>query len=129
MWAFPMFLLIDTKAVALIFVAILVITAANAIMGGVQPALITGMFPTRLRYSGASICYTVGSILGGGVTPLLATALFAEFGSTVAVSTLVVVVSLISLLAILPAGRHTLLAGEPAPSRTSELPAAPAVLD
>ncbi|GHE80354.1 MFS transporter [Amycolatopsis deserti] len=122
LWAFPMFLLVDTGVVALIVVALVVITAANAIMAGPQPALITEMFPIRLRYSGASLCYTVGSILGGGITPLLATALFAEFGSSLAVSGLIVVASLISLLAILPAGRRILRPGEPVPPRSGELP-------
>ncbi|MEU6644092.1 MFS transporter [Saccharomonospora sp. NPDC046836] len=112
LWAFPMFILVDTKAIPLIFIALVVITAANAIMAGPQPALITEMFPIRLRYSGASLCYTAGSILGGGITPILATALFAEFGSTIAVSALIAVASLISLLAIVPAGRRILQPGE-----------------
>lgn len=69
-WAFPMFWLVDTVAVPLVVLGLVVITAANSIMAGPQPALITEMFPIRLRYSGASISYTVASILGGGITPL-----------------------------------------------------------
>jgi metabolite-proton symporter len=115
-WAFPLFWLVDTRSVPLIVVSLIVLTAANSIMAGPQPALITEMFPIRLRYSGASISYTIASILGGGITPLLATALFAEFGSSVAVSVLITVVALISLAAILPAGRRILQPGEPAGS-------------
>ena len=111
-WAYPLFVLVDTGSVPLIVVSLVVITAANAIMAGPQPVLITEMFPIRLRYSGSSISYMIGSVVGGGLAPLLATALFAEYGTSVAVSTLMAVIALVSLLAILPAGRRVLQAGE-----------------
>ncbi|WP_109529330.1 MFS transporter [Nocardia aurea] len=121
-WAVPMFLLVDTGSVGWMFIGLAVITAANAVMAGPQPALITEMFPIRLRYSGASVCYTAGSILGGGITPILATALFARFGSSLAVSALLAAAAAISLLAILPAGDRILRPGEttavPDPART-----------
>jgi metabolite-proton symporter len=113
-WAFPLFALVDTRSVPLIVLGLAVITVANAVLAGVQPALITEMFPVRLRYSGASISYTVASILGGGLTPPLATALYARFGTSTAVSALIAVVSVISLLAILLAGHGVLRPGEPA---------------
>ncbi|MER7433501.1 MFS transporter [Pseudonocardia alni] len=116
LWAFPLFWLVDTASVPLIVLALLVITAANSIMAGPQPALITEMFPIRLRYSGASLTYTIASILGGGLTPLAATALLAEFDSSIAVSVLLGAVSLISLVAILSAGRRVLHAEEPEPA-------------
>ncbi|MFI5519917.1 MFS transporter [Streptomyces platensis] len=113
-WAFPLFWLVDTGSIALIVVALLGITVANSIMAGTQPALITQMYPVRLRYSGSTISYTIASILGGGLTPLLATALFADFGSSTAVSALVAVVCLISLAAILCANSRILHAEQPA---------------
>jgi metabolite-proton symporter len=118
-WAFPLFWLVDTGSIALVVLSLVVITAANSIMAGPQPVLITEMFPIRLRYSGASISYMIGSVIGGGIAPLLATALFAEFRTSAAVSTLMVVISLISLLAILPAGRRVLQAGEEADQATA----------
>jgi hypothetical protein len=63
-------------------------------------------------YSGASISYVIGSVIGGGIAPLLATALFVEFGTSAAVSTLMAVLCLVSLLAILPASRRVLQPGE-----------------
>ncbi|MQA09367.1 MAG: MFS transporter [Pseudonocardiaceae bacterium] len=107
-WAFPMFLLVDTRSIGLIVVALIVITTANAVMAGPQPALITEMFPIRLRYSGASICYQVGSIIGGGVVPIVATTVFARFGTSTAVAALIAGVSAVSLLAILLARRTVL---------------------
>ncbi|MCR3721965.1 MULTISPECIES: MFS transporter [Prauserella salsuginis group] len=114
LWAFPLFWLVDSVSIPLIAVALIGITAANSIMAGPQPALITEMFPIRLRYSGASISYTIASVLGGGITPLLATALFAEFGTSMAVSVLIATVCLISLIAILSASNRVLFAKEPA---------------
>ncbi|WP_308015500.1 MFS transporter [Pseudonocardia sp. ICBG1293] len=116
-WAFPMFWLVDTGSVPLVVIALIGITAANSIMAGPQPALITEMFPIRLRYSGASLSYTIAAILGGGITPLLATALFAEFGTSAAVSVLLAGVCLVSLVAILSANRRLLRAEEPEPDR------------
>jgi MFS family permease len=118
-WAFPLFALVDTRSVPLIALGLAVITVANAVLAGVQPALITEMFPVHLRYSGASISYTVASILGGGLTPPLATALYARFGTSMAVSALIAVVSMISLLAILLAGNRVLRPGDRAAARSS----------
>ncbi|WP_432145953.1 MFS transporter [Streptomyces sp. bgisy084] len=126
-WAFPLFWLVDTRSIALIVVALLGITAANSIMAGPQPALITQMFPVRLRYSGSTISYTIASILGGGITPLLATALFAKFGSSTAVSVLVAVVCLISLAAVLCANRRILYAEEPASAPAKGKPVQPLI--
>ncbi|GHE80483.1 MFS transporter [Amycolatopsis deserti] len=104
-WAFPMFLLMDSRAIPLILLALAVPVLANSLMGGTLPSLLTEMFPTSVRYSGSSLCYTLGSILGGGLTPLLSTALLTGTGTTVSVSLLFVAVPLISLLAFLLAGR------------------------
>jgi len=43
-------------------------------------AFLPSLFPTRVRYSGASIAFNVGGILGGGLTPFIAVALAARGG-------------------------------------------------
>jgi sugar phosphate permease len=35
-------------------------------------AWMPGLFPARVRYTGASICFNVAGVLGGGLTPLIA---------------------------------------------------------
>lgn len=35
-------------------------------------AWLPGLFPTRVRYTGASIAFNVGGVIGGGLTPLIA---------------------------------------------------------
>ncbi len=48
---------------------------AQLLMGfvyGPLGAWLPGLFPARVRYTGASIAFNVGGILGGGMTPLVA---------------------------------------------------------
>jgi MFS family permease len=51
---------------------------AQLLMGlvyGPLGAWLPGLFPARVRYTGASIAFNVGGILGGGLTPFIATQL------------------------------------------------------
>jgi hypothetical protein len=38
-------------------------------------AWLPGLFPARVRYTGASVAFNVGGIIGGGLTPMAAQAL------------------------------------------------------
>jgi metabolite-proton symporter len=60
------------KAVAGIAIALLL----HGAMYGPQAAFITELFPTRYRYSGASIAYQLTSIVAGSLAPLVATILY-----------------------------------------------------
>lgn len=50
-------------------------------MYGAQGVLFAEMFPARVRYTGLSMVQQIGPILGGGLSPLIATALIAAYGS------------------------------------------------
>jgi MFS family permease len=43
-------------------------------------AWLPGLFPARVRYTGASVAFNVGGIIGGGMTPLIAEALVGRGG-------------------------------------------------
>jgi MFS family permease len=43
-------------------------------------AWLPGLFPARVRYTGASVAFNVGGILGGGLTPIIAEQLVATGG-------------------------------------------------
>lgn len=43
-------------------------------------AWLPGLFPPRVRYTGASVAFNVGGIIGGGLTPLIAEVLAKEGG-------------------------------------------------
>ena len=64
-------------------------------LGAYLPAL----FPPRVRYTGASLAFNVGGILGGAVTPLLALAL-AKQGGLASVGMYLAGCALVSLLAL-----------------------------
>lgn len=81
-WPLPMFALIDTGSVFPALIAVLVAAVPQGIMAGAQGGLFTELFPVRMRYTGISIAYQFGGIVGGAVGPLVATALQAAGGST-----------------------------------------------
>ncbi|HVI33915.1 MFS transporter [Phenylobacterium sp.] len=82
LWAFAFFPLIETGAPGLVALAIGVELVLISLMYGPQAALFAELFPVEVRYSGASLGYQLGSVVGGGFAPIIATALFARFGST-----------------------------------------------
>lgn len=104
-WIYPLFLLIDTARVGLVFLSLIVFAAIEGITAGPLPALYAEIFPARIRFSGSSISYAMGAVLGGAFAPTIAEALVGHFGSTVAVSTYLFVVVAISLIATLKIGR------------------------
>lgn len=100
-WAWPFFLLVDTARPELILLAFAVGTAGIAGMAGPQATLVAALFPTAVRYSGASLAYQVGSIFGGALAPLIATALYAAYGSSIPIAAYMAGLGLISFVALL----------------------------
>jgi len=99
-WAVPFFVLFDTRQPVWLLVAVIVLTIGLGLTFGPQSALFAGMFEPRYRYSGASISYAVGAVIGGGFAPLIATALQTATGTSLSVSLYMVIVGLISLGAV-----------------------------
>jgi MFS family permease len=85
-WAFAFFPLVDTRSPLLITLAICVTQGINGMMYGPQAALFGELFGTRVRYSGASLGYQLGSAVGGAIAPLVATAILATFHRTLGIS-------------------------------------------
>src|SRR5699024_2790661 len=70
-WAVPMWFLIDTAPLPLCTIAILFLTVGLGASYGPQSALYAEMFPASVRYSGVSIGYALGSIVGGAFAPMI----------------------------------------------------------
>jgi MFS family permease len=85
-WAFAFFPLIDTRSPLWITLAICVTQAINGLMYGPQAALFSELFPTRVRYSGASLSYHLGSAAGGAIAPLVAQAIRTAYHGTFGIS-------------------------------------------
>jgi MFS family permease len=99
-WAFAIFPLIDTGNYLLI---ILAITGGLTFLGmqyGPQAAFYTELFSTHVRYSGASLGYQIGAILGGAFAPSLAVLLWKEYG-IIYVSAYIAVAALITIVSVL----------------------------
>jgi hypothetical protein len=75
----------------------------HSAMYGPQAAFITELFPTRFRYSGASIAYQLTSVFAGSLAPIIALWLLHRTGSTTPISVYVAASCAISLIAALMA--------------------------
>jgi metabolite-proton symporter len=99
-WAFPMFWLFDTRNPALITIAFSVGMLAFAILYGPMGAYLPELFGTRLRYSGASVSYNLGGVLGGAFAPIIASSLLIVAGGSWAISLYILLMALLSLACI-----------------------------
>ncbi len=62
--------------------AVTLTMVAHGAMYAPQGAFIAELFPTRLRYSGASVAYQATSILAGSMAPIVALALYRHFDAS-----------------------------------------------
>lgn len=85
-FGFIYFGLLDTKVPSLVFIAVAVSMLPVMTMYGPEAALIAESFSPRLRYSGSSLGYQLASIIAGGPSPFIATALFATFHSSLPIA-------------------------------------------
>lgn len=97
-FGFIYFALLETGSHSLIFLAIVLSLIPHDIMYGPQAALIAELFPGRLRYSGASLGYQLASVIAGGPAPLIATWLFATYGSPYAIALYILACAVLSLI-------------------------------
>ena len=79
-WGFALFPLIDTGDPILICVAVTMGLVFLGMQYGPQAAFFTELFSTEVRYSGASLGYQLGAIVGGALAPTIAVLLWNNFG-------------------------------------------------
>jgi metabolite-proton symporter len=103
LFAFPFFWLMNTESTFLIWLAIILsLVLGHDAMYGPQAAYFCELFSTRVRYSGASLGYQLASVLAGGLSPLIATALLGYYGYT-AVAWYLAGMALITIIAVVTA--------------------------
>ena len=98
-YGFIYFGMLNTGQATLIFLAIMLSLIPHSMMYGPQAAMIAESFPSRLRYSGASLGYQLTAVIAGGPAPLVATWLFAEYKSSYAIACLIAFSAVISFIA------------------------------
>ena len=101
-WAFPFFMLAQSREPALIAVAfILALGIGVGAMFGPQAAYFAELFGPRLRFSGFAFARELGSIIAGGPAPLIAGLLVVWWaGEAWGVCLYIIVLSLITAFAV-----------------------------
>ena len=99
LWAFALFPLVDTGNFWLILMAMTIGFVFLGMMYGPQAAFFTELFSTEVRYSGASLGYQLGAIIGGAFAPVIAVTLWTEY-SIFWVSVYIAFASLLALLSV-----------------------------
>jgi metabolite-proton symporter len=100
LFAFPYFLLLDTRAGGLVLLGIVLSLVFHDMQYGPQGALIAEVFGTNLRYSGAGLGYQLASVIAGGPAPLIAAYILNATGSSTGISWYIVGCCVLSLVAL-----------------------------
>jgi metabolite-proton symporter len=99
-FGFIYFGMLNTGSLPVIFIAIVLSLIPHDMMYGPQAALIAESFTGRLRYSGSSLGYQFASIIAGGPAPLIATWLYATYGTPYAIAGYIAVCAIVTLIAV-----------------------------
>jgi metabolite-proton symporter len=96
LFGFAFFPMLGSSDMATIVLAVVLALVLHGAMYGPQAAFIAELFPTRIRYSGASIAYQLTSIVAGSLAPIIALALYQESKSATPVAIYVAIACAIS---------------------------------
>jgi len=97
---FPLFWMVNSASLPLLYLAFALFAVGLGFSYGPQAALYSELFPASVRFSGVSISYAFGAILGGAFAPMIATALVQATGGTDAVAWYLIGLTAISLIAV-----------------------------
>lgn len=115
LFAFPVMFLLDMSSLWAFAVALLLTQGlVQGSIFGPFGAFCAEMFPTRIRYTGASLVYQTSSTLGAGFTPIIASSLVAFAGGSlwlIAMVWIAVFIVAIGATMLVKEGRTTNLEG------------------
>jgi metabolite-proton symporter len=95
------FALLGSGELALMLLGFLLLFLPYAANYGVMPTFFAHVFPTGVRYTGLSIGYTLGTVLGSGLAPIIATFLLDKTGSWPAIALYMTGAGVLSFVAAL----------------------------
>ncbi|MFC7304024.1 MFS transporter [Streptomyces monticola] len=99
--AFPLLALVDSGRPGLLILACVIGHGiAQSTMYGPLAPLLTEMFGTRVRYTGASLGYQSATLIGAGFSPLIASSLVASYDSSAPVAFLLIAAAVLTLAAL-----------------------------
>ncbi len=98
---FPIFWLVGNGGLPGLYFALVLISTSLGLTYGPLAAWYAEIFPASIRFSGVSITYAIGAILGGAFAPMIAQMLLETTGSTTAISIYLLTASLLGGVATL----------------------------
>ena len=105
--AYPVFaFLVHEASLTAIVLVVSWMSLLKAGYSGALPAFMAELFPTQTRVTGMALSYNIGVPVFGGFAPFIATWLIAVTGTSLAPSFYLVFAALVSLAALVIAGRH-----------------------
>lgn len=93
-----LFPLVNTASIPLIALALCFLALGIGLTYGVQSAFYSELFPASIRFSGISISYALGAILGGAFAPMIGAWLIDITGTTFAVTAYLSLMTCIAFL-------------------------------
>lgn len=104
-FAFPFFWLLETRSPVFVIIGVtLALAFGNGAISSVQPDFFSRFFATNVRFSGISLGREGASVIGGGLSPLIATVLFSWAGSTWPVAAGMALLSMLGLIIVAGVG-------------------------
>ncbi|MFI9403014.1 MFS transporter [Nocardia sp. NPDC052316] len=103
-WALSALPMVDSGSAVRITVVITVGLTLHGLLTGAQAPFFAELFPSEVRYTGASLGYQLATIVGGSLIPLIGVALLQRFPSTVPITLLLCVTLACTATAFLWAG-------------------------
>lgn len=98
---FLLFPLVNTGSLMMLGLGLVILTVGLGFTYGPQAALYSELFPASIRFSGVSISYAIGAILGGAFAPTIAQAIVQATGSTQGVTWYLAGMTVLGLIATL----------------------------
>lgn len=96
-----LFPLVNSGSIGLLALGVILLGIGLGFTYGAQSSWYSELFPASVRYSGVSIAYAIGSILGGAFAPTIAQAILNATKSTDGITWYLLGVTIISLIATL----------------------------
>ncbi|GAB3571205.1 MFS transporter [Amycolatopsis endophytica] len=98
--AVPCFLLMQQGSLTLAIVAALILNIPFAMQQGVVYSMYSELFPTRIRYTGLSIGFNIGGVIGSGTVSMVATWLVSATGVTISPAFYVIFGAVVGLIVV-----------------------------
>lgn len=98
---FVVFFFVNQGTVPALYTGLILFSVGLGLTYGPQAAWYSEIFPASVRFSGVSISYAIGAILGGAFAPTIAQALLQATGSTASISVYLLIATIVSVAAVL----------------------------